>query len=80
MGATIARMSLREAALKAHDALAHSREKLLALAEQHKQTIVPAYTHGVQAQPTTFAHYLLAFESAMARNCDRLQEAYFRNQ
>lgn len=78
MGATIARMSLREAALKAYEALAHSREKLLALAEQHKQTIVPAYTHGVQAQPTTFAHYLLAFESAMARNCDRLREAYVR--
>jgi argininosuccinate lyase len=78
IGATIARMSLRDAALREYEALAASREKLLTLAEQHKQTIVPAYTHGVQAQPTTFAHYLLAFEAAMARNCDRLQEAYAR--
>jgi argininosuccinate lyase len=78
MGATIARMSLRDAVLREYEALAVSREKLLALAGQHTQTIVPAYTHGVQAQPTTFAHYLLAFESAMARNCDRLREAYVR--
>jgi argininosuccinate lyase len=42
---------LREAALKAYEALAHS---------------------------TTFAHCLLAFGSAMARNCDRLREAYLR--
>ena len=78
MGATIARMSLRDAALKAYEALAKARERLLALAEQHKQTIIPAYTHGVPAQPTTFAHYLLAFESAIARSCDRLREAYVR--
>jgi argininosuccinate lyase len=78
IGATIARMSLRDAALGEYEALAASREKLLTIAGQHRQTIVPAYTHGVQAQPTTFAHYLLAFESAMARNCDRLREAYVR--
>jgi len=38
----------------------------------------PAYTHGVQAQPTTFAHYLLAFESALARATERLQQTYAR--
>jgi argininosuccinate lyase len=32
----------------------------------------------VQAQPTTFAHYLLAFESALARATERLQQAYTR--
>jgi argininosuccinate lyase len=50
MGATIARMSLRDGLLKEYAALAASREKLLTLAEQNTQTIVPAYTHGVQAQ------------------------------
>ena len=78
MGAAIARMSLRDGILKEYEALTSSREKLLTIADQNKQTIVPAYTHGVQAQPTTFAHYLLAFESALARNSDRLQEAYRR--
>jgi argininosuccinate lyase len=32
----------------------------------------------VQAQPTTFAHYLLAFESALTRATERLQETYAR--
>src|SRR5882757_9253814 len=71
-------MSLRDGLLREYEALAASREKLLAIADQNKQTIIPAYTHGVQAQPTTFAHYLLAWESAVARNCERLQQAYQR--
>jgi argininosuccinate lyase len=78
IGATIARMSLRDGLLREYQALVASREKLLAIAGQHKQTIIPAYTHGVQAQPTTFAHYLLAWEAALARNCERLRQAYPR--
>ncbi len=78
IGATIARMSLRDGLLRECEALVASREKLLAIAGQHKQTIIPAYTHGVQAQPTTFAHYLLAWEAAVARTCERLQQAYQR--
>ena len=78
IGATIARMSLRDTLLRGFEAVVVSREKLLALAGQHTQTIIPAYTHGVQAQPTTFAHYLLAWASALARDSERLQEAYRR--
>jgi len=78
IGATIARMSLRDGLLREYEALLASREKLLAITAQHKQTIIPAYTHGVQAQPTTFAHYLLAWDSAVARICERLQQAYQR--
>ncbi|MEP6838083.1 MAG: lyase family protein [Bradyrhizobium sp.] len=78
IGATIARMSLRDALLKEFEALVVAREKLLALAGQHKQTIIPTYTHGVQAQPTTFAHYLLALASALARDSERLQQAWCR--
>ncbi|SDM92372.1 argininosuccinate lyase [Afipia sp. GAS231] len=78
IGATIARMSLRDGLLSEYEALVASRKKLLAIAGQHKQTVIPAYTHGVQAQPTTFAHYLLAWESAVARLCERLQQAYQR--
>jgi argininosuccinate lyase len=78
IGATIARMSLRDGLLREYAALLASRKKLLALAEQNKQTIIPAYTHGVQAQPTTFAHYLLALASALSRDNERLQGAYQR--
>lgn len=78
IAATIARMSLRDGLIKEYEALLSAREKLLALAEKHTETIIPSYTHGVQAQPTTFAHYLLAFEGGMDRQADRLQESYQR--
>jgi argininosuccinate lyase len=71
-------MNLRDGLLHTIGALIADREKLLKRAEEHIETIIPAYTHGVQAQPTTFAHYLLAFESALARATERLQEAYKR--
>jgi argininosuccinate lyase len=39
---------------------------------------VPGYTNGVQAQPTTFGHYLLGFAGAFDRDADRLRQAYAR--
>ncbi|MGV3627197.1 MAG: argininosuccinate lyase [Betaproteobacteria bacterium] len=78
LASTIARMNLRDGLLQTIAALIGVRESLLQRAEQHIDTIIPAYTHGVQAQPTTFAHYLLAFESAIARATERLQESYVR--
>ncbi len=78
LASTIARMNRRDGILQTSEALIAAREKLLKRAEEHVETIIPAYTHGVQAQPTTFAHYLLAFESALARATERLQQAYAR--
>ena len=78
IASTIARMNLRDGLLQESAALISAREKTLALAEQHTTTIIPAYTHGVQAQPTTFAHYLHALVAALARETERLQQAYRR--
>jgi argininosuccinate lyase len=78
ISATIARMNLRDGVLEACDALAEARRAMLALAEQHKRTIVPAYTHGVQAQPTTLAHYMLGMAGALARSSARLRAAFAR--
>lgn len=78
IASTIARMNLRDGLLQEIDALANAREKLLALAEKHTETIIPAYTHGVQAQPTTFAHYLLALAAMLGRQTERLLQAYQR--
>lgn len=78
LASTIARMNLRDGLLQVMDALIALRQSLLKRAEEHVETIIPAYTHGVQAQPTTFAHYLLAFESTLARATERLQQAYVR--
>ncbi len=66
------------ACCEAFEALVTAREKLLRLAALHTETIIPAYTHGVQAQPTTFAHYLLAFAAALARTTERMREVYAR--
>ena len=78
IASAIARMNLRDGLLKELEALVTAREKLVALATQHTETIIPAYTHGVQAQPTTFAHYLHALAQALARQTERLQQAYGR--
>ncbi|MGZ5772956.1 lyase family protein [Ramlibacter sp.] len=76
ISSTIARMNLRAGLLDECAALAGARDALLDLARQHVETIIPAYTHGVQAQPTTLAHYLLGIESALARSTGRLRAAY----
>lgn len=34
---------------------------LVTLAEKHKETIMPGYTHMQRAQPVLFAHHLLAY-------------------
>jgi len=78
IASTIARMNLRAAVLRELEALAAAREQLILLAARHVDTIIPAYTHGVQAQPTTLAHYLHAFAAALARGAERLRQAYPR--
>ena len=78
IGSTMRRMALREALLDSYEALLAARYALLDLAAAHVGTIIPAYTHGVQAQPTTLAHYLLAFSAAFERDAQRLQEVYAR--
>lgn len=78
IASAIARMNLRDGLLNECEALVTSRGKLLELADRHQETIIPAYTHGVQAQPTTFAHYLLALGAALGRQTERLQQAYRR--
>jgi argininosuccinate lyase len=78
LGSTSARMQLREGLLDVFDSLAAARQQLLALAAQHTQTIIPAYTHGVQAQPTSLAHYLLALDASLDRDGERFRQAYAR--
>ena len=78
MGSTYRRMGLRESLLESYEGLLAARLALLELAAEHVDTIIPAYTHGVQAQPTSLAHYLLAFSAAFERDAARLEQAYAR--
>lgn len=75
---TVRRMLLRDAVLETYASLVGARRALVALAERHVDTVIPAYTHGVQAQPTSLAHFLLAFSSAFERDSQRLEQAYAR--
>jgi len=75
---TVRRMLMREEFLGTFDRLLQARTALQDLAGRHVETLIPAYTHGVQAQPTTLAHYLLAFDAALGRDADRLRELYPR--
>ncbi|MEJ5352315.1 MAG: argininosuccinate lyase [Melioribacteraceae bacterium] len=47
---------------------------LLKLAEEHKTTIVPGYTHLQRAQPILFAHHLLAYIEMFQRDKERLND------
>ncbi|MFO7926227.1 argininosuccinate lyase [Natronomonas sp.] len=76
--ATCIRYRLREDALVAAEATIDAREVLADVAEDHTDTVMPGFTHLQPAQPTTVAHYLCSYESALARDTDRLLDAYGR--
>lgn len=72
------RLVLREEVLSISRALLELRRTLLRLAQEHVNTIMPAYTHNQQAQPTTMAHYLAAVEAEFAKDQARLAELWPR--
>lgn len=47
-------------------------------AEAHTQTVMPAYTHLQRAQPTTFAHYMMAYANMFRRDVLRLEDCLER--
>lgn len=75
---TVLKLEDRDRLLALAAALDSARASLLDVAEREAATVVPAYTNGVQAQPTTFGHVLLGYAAAMARDSDRLHEAFAR--
>jgi argininosuccinate lyase len=54
--------------LEAHALLLDARAEFLEVTKEHVHTLVPTYTHGVQAQRTTLAHFLLAFADTSVGN------------
>jgi argininosuccinate lyase len=50
------------------------RRALLDVAETHADTIMPGFTHLQVAQPVTFGHHLMAYESMFARDGERLAD------
>lgn len=78
IGSTSRRMALRESLLDVYADLLTARESVLDRAAQHVDTVIPAYTHGVQAQPVSLAHYLLAYSAAFGRDAARYEQSFAR--
>lgn len=76
IGATRNRLFQRMQVLATLAALNNTRAALLDMAAKHPNAIVPAYTVGVQAQPISFGHYILAYTEALERNAERLRRAF----
>ena len=76
IGATRNRLFQRMQVLATLAALNNTRTALLDMAAKHPNAIVPAYTVGVQAQPISFGHYILAYTEALERNAERLRRAF----
>jgi len=74
----VRRMLIRDQWLALTNGALQARAALLRLAQQEATTPIPAYTHGVQAQPTTLGHYLLAFSASLERDLQRFREGYAR--
>ncbi|GAB6056385.1 argininosuccinate lyase [Methanobacterium movens] len=51
---------------------------ILEMADEHQETVMIGYTHLQHAQPTTFAHHLLAYAHSLKRDYERLKDAYKR--
>jgi argininosuccinate lyase len=71
MDATMFRMLWREKIVTWLEQLVSFQQTLLELIDEHEETVMPAYTHNQQAQPTTLAHYLLAIAGHLERDYQR---------
>ena len=78
MHSTYRSAMMRDHVLRLADSLTTVMTRLIELGQEHKDTILPSYTNGVAAQPTSFAHYLLGFLEGFKRDHERLVEFYDR--
>jgi argininosuccinate lyase len=73
--ATAYRMSIRTKIQEAMELLVELEKEELALAEEHRETLMPGYTHLQHAQPITLGHYLSGHAEALARDMARFEQA-----
>lgn len=72
------RLTFRNHLLQLLGDLSDLRGVLTELASSHLTTVMPGYTHGQHAQPTTLAHWAMMFEAVFARDTQRGQSFYKR--
>jgi argininosuccinate lyase len=73
--ATDTRLWAKAAAARLDAALRELQHAMLAQAERHVETVMPAYTHLQRAQPVSAAHWLLSHAWPLVRDRERLAGA-----
>lgn len=68
------RMYLREECDTISEQIKDVLRVLTEIAEEHKSTIMPGYTHLQRAQPVSFGHYMMAYAMMLMRDLERLSD------
>ena len=76
--ATDLRLYLKEELVDHLDLLERLDQVLARQMEEHKETVLPGYTHMQRAQPVTLAWHLGAYREMLKRDRDRLEDCYGR--
>ncbi|ABV33678.1 argininosuccinate lyase [Pseudothermotoga lettingae] len=74
--ATIFRMALRNVLIQFEKELLNLIKQFIRKAGQNIDTVFLLYTHGQPAQPSSFAHYLLAFSGELTQVSKKLIETF----
>ncbi|SHI05929.1 argininosuccinate lyase [Sporobacter termitidis DSM 10068] len=72
------RLHLKKEIENIRDAALAMMSVLLDIAGKNTETIMPAYTHLQRAQPTTFAHHMMAYANMLRRDVTRLEDCLAR--
>ncbi|MBZ4654863.1 MAG: argininosuccinate lyase [Peptococcaceae bacterium] len=72
------RLFVKDEIRRTQELLLNLLDVLVKLADKHKATIMPGYTHLQLAQPITLGHHLLAYAEMFKRDFGRLEDCYKR--
>ena len=70
------RMYMKEENTAVIREIANLMQVLLQIARENLDTIIPAYTHLQKAQPSTLAHYMMAYAQMFSRDIERNKGAW----
>jgi argininosuccinate lyase len=73
--ATDLRLILKEEIEEIESDILNFIEIILEMASNHTETVMVGYTHLQHAQPTTFAHHLMAYANEIRRDFERIVDA-----
>lgn len=76
--ATCIRFALRDELIDLMYEMIELQKSLIKLSKENTETVMPGFTHLQHAQPTTFAHHVLAHSNCLERDILRLIDAYER--